>query len=721
LQIMALSEFNRLNNTLSSAKDRDKKFKLKKTILLFVSLYYTFTEIERKLSWKEIYSYMFELLTRSMYANEPSQDNDFEEKDDKLTWLHQLCQNISKEFEFDIFVNLHKYEQGSLQEVLSCLDQIQMKIIPLSKEKYKLNKNNGNILLTICSSETILIQALEFTCEKKYNLFLHMLVANAGLDPNVILNDVLQTRPLHHAAAEGNIDAVAYLIHACDVNTNVLDRNGNNASHYSYLYGHINTGNYLIENKTQLNQMKNSSMKSPLHLKCAYKDRLKELGIQNMEKKISNELNEKLTFVCEQSNEYELTKLLMDLSMFKKDLIKKTYKDLALDKLVDYNKGEGRLIYNEIVSFIEKVGLYISMNSKYLDGRLIPAGSSADRCRLGCPDESDFNWVLEWEGVEAKLKEIPQSQQLWKGYTHKLILESKNQQINNLLSGSNLLDAFQSAVNEAIPNCLQLEDNRLSIVLPGVKRTGVGMSLTFAWMGSEHKLLLVDVDLVPVIKTERPSDYPHPQLTRDIYESTQSIQETKHTIQIAGNNWEFSADDLHAAYINSIGNGEWRFSQALEENYIMLKLNEDQKNVFLISKYLVSILKAEPWYPEKVKRRFSYFNSTLFKLPAPQGFLIKSSFFKELERVPEYKMWHEQYYLDRIKCIFLHMCRQNSHRDELLHSFLPDSEKIIEAGNLDSGKVPSYFASSSQMQTAGYLAPTIFEKLNQWKIEDFVA
>ncbi|CAL4120906.1 unnamed protein product, partial [Meganyctiphanes norvegica] len=713
LQVMALSEFSRLNNTLSSAKDRDKKIKLKKIILLFISLYFTFTEREGPTSWKELYSYISGFLSGSLYANELPQDNDFNERDDRLTWLHQLCQNISHEFELDPFGDLQGNEKGSLQEMLGCLDQLKMKIIPLSKDNYKLQKKTGDVLFPMCSSQLLSIQALEFTCEKKYQLFLHMLVTKARIDPNVILDDMLQTRPLHHAAAEGNIDAVAYLIQACNVDINVVDMNKNNAAHYAYLNGHINTGNYLIENQKLLNQTENSSHKSPLHLKKAYKERVKELEMQQLNERLSNELNEKLKVITEQSNEYELSKHLMDLSMFKKHVTKKTFRELAEEKLVNYNKGEGRLIYNEIVSFIENVGKYISMNRKYLHGKLIPAGSSADGCRLGAPDESDFNWVLEWEDVEAELKEIPQTQQVWKGYTHTLILKSKNQEINRLLSGSNFLDDFQAAVKEAIQKCLKFKDNRLSIVLPGVKKTGVGMGLTLAWMGSEHKLLLVDVDLVPVIKTVRPPGYHHPLLTLHISE--------KHTIEIAGNKWEFSADDLHAAYINSIGNGAWRFSQALEENYIMLNLSRDQKIVFLISKYLVSILKAEPWYPEEVKRRFCYFDSTLFKLPAPQGFLLKSSFFKELERVPGKRNWDECYYLDRIKCIFLHMCRQNTYRDDLLYSLLPRNEKIIEAGNLDSGKVPSYFASSSQMQTAGYLAPAIFEQLSKMQLEDFVA
>ncbi|CAL4061868.1 unnamed protein product, partial [Meganyctiphanes norvegica] len=717
LQKMSSSEFNRLNNSISSAKDHDKKIKMKKMTLLFISLYFTFSEREEKISWKELYSCTLELLSVSFNVTKLMQDTNFDEKDDRLIWGHQLCQKISNEFEFNSSGDLQEFEYGSLPEFLSCLKQLGKKITSISNEKYKLQKKDGEHRCQIVNTEKILIQAMEFSCEKKSPLFLHMLIVHAQLEPNAILDEMLETRALHHASAEGNAVAVTYLINACDINSYVLDRNGNNAAHYAYMNGHINTGNFLLESKPKLTIMENNSLKTPLHLKEAYKDRVEQMEFQQLEAKLRDELNEKLQVVCEQSNESELTNLLLELSMFKKDVRKSTFKELALEKLVDYNNGEGRLIYKEIVCFIGEVGKCISMNNEYLRGKLIPVGSSADGCRLGAPDESDFNWVLEWEDIEAKLEEIPIKLQAMKGYTHKIVLDSKDQEIKKLIFGSNLLDDFQEAVKDAIPKCLNFNDNRLSIVLPGVKRTGVGMALTLAWMGSEHKLLLVDVDLVPVIKTARPPGYPHPPLTAHLSDSAHSL---KHTIEIAGSKWEFYAEELHAAYINSIGNGYWRFSQALEENYIMLNLSIDQKNVFVISKYLISNLKAEPWYPVKTRKRFWYFNSKMFKLPTPQGFLLKSSFFKELERVPEHEKWHAQYYLDRIKCIILHMCRQKSFRDKIFDALDQKNDIKLEPGELDSGKVPSYFASSTQMQTAGYLAPFIFKKLNTMKIEDFL-
>ncbi|CAL4104166.1 unnamed protein product [Meganyctiphanes norvegica] len=354
LQRFALSEFNRLENSLSSAKDEDKKLKIKRFTLLFVCLYCTFSETEGNVSWKELYSYTLELLSESLQVKEHIQYKEFDKKDDRFTWSHHLCQKIGIELDVNLICNHLEDEPVSLQEFLRCLNQLRKNIVPLSKEKFKLHQKKRDRRLTITCSKKILLEALEFLCEKKYYLFLHMLIAHIGLDPNITLNDMLQTCALHHAAAEGNTGIVAYLIQSCDINRDVVDRNGNNAAHYAYLNGHMSTGNYLIEYRPQLEQMINSSMKTPLQLKYAFNDRAKNLDNQQLEENTRNMLNEKLQVACEQSNETELTKFLINLDNFQKDIRKSTFKEIALKKLVDYNVDEGRLIYEEIVSFIKR-------------------------------------------------------------------------------------------------------------------------------------------------------------------------------------------------------------------------------------------------------------------------------------------------------------------------------------------------------------------------------
>ena len=347
---------------------------------------------------------------------------------------------------------------------------------------------------------------------------------------------------------------------------------------------------------------------------------------------------------------------------------------------------------------------------------MTPAGSSAEGCRMTDPDESDFNWVIDWINyVKARLEDITNDK---KGYTHKVVLESSNEEIKRLLSKSNLLDDFYSTVIEAIPGVLASCDSRLSVIFPGVRRTGVGIALTFTWMGEEYKLLVIDVDLVPVIKTDRPDGYPHPPLTTCLNDDSPTIV---HTVQVAGKKWEFDHSDMNSAYINSIGEGLWRFSTTIEESFIMLNLNRDRLIVFCIVKYLMSILKAEPWYPQYMKERYQYFMFRFFHLPPYQGFLLKSAFYKELEQVSDDDHWKEPWYMSRVKCIILHMCRKDENRDKNIEAHREQMDaKLEDADYLDSGKLPSYFASSTEKYKSGYMAPAILKILDGLNIEDFV-
>ncbi|CAL4121779.1 unnamed protein product [Meganyctiphanes norvegica] len=719
---LAKADFTKLENSLSSSKDNEK---VKKFALLIACLYASSRNSEDTIPWKELYSYTSNLLSDTTYMKEKldneentsSEDDDFYKKDDRLTWVHRLCLKLTRNLEYNGLIDQQEYDQVGFNELIECLLLTKNKITGLSEEKYKIQEKNKELILPIQNCKDILKQALEYTCTKRSNIFLHLLMSHTGLDTEGFLDDILKTRSLHYAAANGKQRTVAYLILTCGVTIDAVDRNGNNAVHYAYMNGKIETGNYIIEKEKKLKQMKNSSGRTPSDLLDAYNKRVSKLDPKPIQKEHKRELEEKLQVVCEQFNEIELTKVHMDLCMLRRKIQKSTFKDLALRQLVDYNEGENYTIYKEVVNFVNEICRDIGKNNKYLQGTVVPAGSAADDCRLGDPEESDFNLVLDWEELTLKLVEMPSDQKQWKGYNKRIVLDSNNQHIKQLLSGSNLIDGFYDAVKEVIRKFLNFRNPQLSVVLPGVKKTGVGVNLTLAWMGTDHKLLLVDVDLVPVIKTTRPPEYPHPPLTAHLFVSPESV---KHTIEVAGIKWNFSYEDLHAVYIHSIYNNCWRFSQALEENYVMRNLlNEDKKNVFLISKYIISMLKPETWYPDEFKRRYSYFNCKFFKLPAPQGFLLKSAFFKELERISNEEYWHPNYYLARVKSIFLHMCKGSRDRDCMLESLMPTKDIKVKTDALDCGKLKSYFACHTQRQSAGYLAAIILETLNAMNTYDF--
>ncbi|CAL4122382.1 unnamed protein product [Meganyctiphanes norvegica] len=764
---MLLMEFNRMNSLIYSARDNEKKNKYKQLIILFCCLYDAFEVTEKYIPWRELYLYILNILetTFPKYKETTS--------DDRLIWIGHLSEKIYHQFKNFTYEAEQEYEQESLHGLLYCLYHLKRNITRISMVDHKVHTKGGEVVVKTHNVNNYLMQAFEFACEKDLHVFLHILIAQVRVDPETTF-DVLQTQALHHASAEGNGRTVAYLLHTCNVQKNVTDINGNNAAHYAYMNGKIETGNYLTKNKPELVEMKNSSGKTPLELLDAYKERMKQLlNDQLCEKEENEDLKENINDVYEKNNEYELATTLLNLCLLRKNIRGLTFENLAKEKLVNYNIGENRFLYGDVIRYLRQIGSFICKEKKYLQGKLVPAGSSADGCRLGAPDEFDFNWVLELDNIDVKVEIMQSKEQILKGYTNKIILDSSDQEKKSLLSGSNLQDTFFAAVEKAISKFPKFHDSRLSVVYPGVKKTGVGVALTFAWMGAEHKLLLIDVDLVPVIKTARPEGYPHPPLTAHLPEIslpfsillpllillfgittlfsvtespwiisllsavtgsvftisllsvrsivTVSLLTPTHSIDIAGEKWEFCSDDLDAAYVSRIDNCEGRFSQALEENYIFLNLGKHKKMIFLFCKYFVSVLKAEGWYPENLKKRYKYFDYRQYKLPTPQGFLLKSSFFRELERVPDDKYWTPSHYLNRTKSIFLHMCRKNEYKESLFKSLLQNKEIHIDTKQLDSGLVPPYFASGTEKQNAGYLAPTILMFLNQLNTNDFVS
>ena len=170
-----------------------------------------------------------------------------------------------------------------------------------------------------------------------------------------------------------------------------------------------------------------------------------------------------------------------------------------------------------------------------------------------------------------------------------------------------------------------------------------------------------------------------------------------------------------------MGDGLYRFSQTLDESIVMLRANSDRKIVFRISKYIVSILKAEPWYPQYIKERYQYFSYRFFNLLPFPGFLLKSAYFLELEQIPQDEQWTESWYLTRVKRIFMHMCRKNQNREDEMDKHRRNKLAKLEDNNsLDTGNVSSYFASNSEKQKSGYMAPAILKFLDELNIEDFV-
>lgn len=328
----------------------------------------------------------------------------------------------------------------------------------------------------------------------------------------------------------------------------------------------------------------------------------------------------------------------------------------VLECHVDFTSGEPREIKKSVSEFIHQLILSITSVNPMYKGDLHMLGSSGDNVRLFCPDEFDFNIIIQNMNIHFPVT--------WKGD-----LRDGSVKLDKALNDL-LLDHFYCTVRQSLVNC-EPEDRRLAIVLPGVKKTQVGVSLSLVWTGEVFPLLLVDVDVVATARASWPPALRRPKLT---------------------------PSTLDSVYLNSIGNNEWRFSFALAENAVMKSLTADKRRVFLACKMVLSALKVEKWAPRHVQNQFKYFHGRFFKIPSPKGFLLKNTFFLELEEVTDEEQWTEEHLVERMTSVFRRMCEE--HTD-------PASQET----SWEPAAVKAYFAGRSQDPCVGFGAPGILKFL----------
>ncbi|XP_042881990.1 uncharacterized protein LOC122259333 isoform X2 [Penaeus japonicus] len=491
----------------------------------------------------------------------------------------------------------------------------------------------------------ILEKAAILSCEKEFPLFLHLLV-HVGKQKVTSEIEVCQASLLHYAALKNNISAARYLVsHGASIKAK--DRFGNTPAHYACMHGYKDLGDFLKTN--QVNRNRNGL--TAIDLLDGYRNYLKlyDLDLKSLE-----------NIDIQKSNTGP-----QRINILLKELKKKWQVNgigEAIAKVhVNYSRGESKDIQAAVFSWADSIKNAVAKKNPMFSGELLMLGSSADNVRLFCPDEYDCNIILSSfngypnGGLQVSLEEKEPD---YSDCKSKINVSSKNINIKNLLKGNNFLYTFYSMVKECI-SILEPEDKRLTMIPPGVKRTKVGVGLTLVWTGKEFPLLLVDVDIVPTMEAPWPADLPRPPLT---------------------------PPHIKSVYINSIGNGEWRFSFAQAENEIMKNLTPDQRRVFLACKMVLSSLKVEKWAPRDIQSRFKYFDKIFFKIPSPKGFILKNTFFLELEEFRD----HSYYWTDRsekrIRSVFERMC---------------------EKGRKGPAKIEAYFAGSTQPSCIGYGAPNI--------------
>ncbi|XP_064099278.1 uncharacterized protein LOC135210325 isoform X1 [Macrobrachium nipponense] len=531
-----------------------------------------------------------------------------------------------------------------------------------AEKKKRHFKKNGTIHFP-----SLLKKGLKRCCERKLPLFLHLLVEIAKVPTDTIIDDICGTVAIHHTAISDNMSATMYL-KASGFEVRKKDKFGRTPSHFAYMYGNKDIGDYL---KPGTENIQTDSGLEPDDMWKAYMEYSKLYGI-DLEKINKPEFNE-----CNNIN--DLFSLHINTLVNKWNGIGMT--GAVKRAKVDYSSGESHEVFTSIKNFLESLISAIGAENPLLKGHLAFVGSSEDDVRLITPDEYDCNFVLDnfscfpHERCKMTLQEMGSTV----SYVDKKIqISFECPELEDLFEGTNLLDKF----SEMVKNCLQnfsmqetnkqiMLDRRLSITPTSLKQTLVGTALRFSWNGKEFPLLLIDVDIVPVIRSPWPEELVKPALTPDINE----------------------------VYINKLGRDEWRFSFAKAENMVMKNLTQDEKVVYLACKMIIGSMKTEGWMQQQLKDQFQFWDGRKMKIPLPNGFLLKSAFFFEKEEVTDQLLWNEKNLLNRMCSIFRRMCK--------------DMGKSANSFYVP-GKVEAYFGRKTQEKGVGYGAPEILKFLENW-------
>ncbi|KAK7065843.1 hypothetical protein SK128_019703, partial [Halocaridina rubra] len=366
----------------------------------------------------------------------------------------------------------------------------------------------------------------------------------------------------------------------------------------------------------------------------------------------------------------------------------------AVSKItVDSVHGEAAEVKAAVSTFLDHLKREIALSNELYDGDLEFVGSSEDNVRLYCPDEYDCNLILKNIGhsvddmPSVNLIILDTQTSLLEGYKQRIDVTFP-EKLKNLMRESEFLKEFYKLTGKGLKslNTLKL-DTRLKLILPGIKKTQVGVNLSFAWNGLKYPMLLVDVDFVPTLRVPWPKDLSKPILV---------------------------CDDIDQVVLNSLGKDKWRFSFGQLEAKIMKNLTEQQKLVYLASKMILANLKTEKWVPQYIKCEYEYWQSRFFSLSAKGGFALKNSFFRELEDVKDPQEWEIKNILKRMRSIFGRMCKFDENDDAAENA----SSKNNDDG--DATRVQAYFGGETEKASIYECAPRILKFLRDLNELDII-
>ncbi|XP_042858930.1 serine/threonine-protein phosphatase 6 regulatory ankyrin repeat subunit A-like isoform X1 [Penaeus japonicus] len=348
--------------------------------------------------------------------------------------------------------------------------------------------------------------------------------------------------------------------------------------------------------------------------------------------------------------------------------------EMTAEDSVDFSSGEAAEIRDAVMAELEILKRKVAAKNPMFNGDLKLLGSSRDNTRLFAPDEFDVNLVISHlPEVKVEIYEFPKLKAMAKGHKLCIEVESEDPDLEKNLLASVWKNTFYNLTCESLKHH-HFHDSRLSLVPPGVTRTQVGAAIQMAWQGSQYPLLLIGVDLVPVITTPWPPNFPKPYLTP-------------------------SQADNETLGITNIEDSQWRFSFAETEAVVLQGLSPEERQVYMTCKTLLYSFKAERWMPREVKNRYTWWDCRPWKIATPPGFALKNCFFKRLEEKRKRgEEWEEGALVRLMVEIFRLMC----------HYFQRSGD---EAAHLVPSKVPAYFGGDFERPKVGFGAVQIVKFL----------
>ncbi|XP_063852501.1 uncharacterized protein LOC135095540 isoform X2 [Scylla paramamosain] len=407
----------------------------------------------------------------------------------------------------------------------------------------------------------------------------HLILQEGHFPVDEVLDYTCGTTALHQAASHGQDSCVSLLLSA-GANTQQRDTYGQTPRHLAAMFGHKSTFELLAHQETQ-------------DLPCRAGTTATKV---------------KENFKVFHNKYYKYKRNLLDPIDHRdpENVIRILVKSIGLQELqmeaqrvaVDLSKDEALEVKEAVMAEVSTIMNKVAAADPTYHGDLRLAGSSRDGSKLYAPDEFDINLVIHEDNVGINVSKRRKEEAPLKG-SFQISVKTDNPHLEG--------NRFMANLYKEVHRCLAghtLQDERLSLVPPGLTSTQVGVGLSLAWQGKEYPLLLVGVDLVPVLEVPWLEQVSRPFLT---------------------------PEDTTTMQLSNAADGTWRCSFALTEAEVLGTLTPAERQVQLMGKVLLSRLKAERWMPRHKKSFFKWFATREWNIAVPGGFCFKNALLRWLE------------------------------------------------------------------------------------------